>query len=44
MEMIINFDFTVLNFIQEHLRNGVMDWLANMLSYMGHAGLGWSAL
>ena len=44
MEMIINFDFTVLNFIQEHLRNGVMDWLANMLSYMGHAGLVWIAI
>lgn len=40
-ENIYWFDFSILNFIQEHLRCDFLDWLCRALGYMGTAGLVW---
>lgn len=41
MDAILNFDFTVLNFIQEHFRCDFLDAVMAFLSYAGNAGLIW---
>jgi undecaprenyl-diphosphatase len=37
-------DFAILNFIQEHLRSSVGDFLMPLISALGNAGLVWIAL
>jgi len=38
------FDFPVLDFIQENIRNGFLDPIMSGLSYFAHMGLGWYIL
>lgn len=38
---ITNIDFSILDFIQNHLRNGVLDWLMTKISMLGNAGVIW---
>lgn len=44
LENIYRFDFSILNFIQEHLRCDFLDWLCRTFGYMGTAGLVWIVL
>lgn len=44
MEQILSWDFSVLNFIQEHFRCDALDWLTQLFSTIGHAGLLWIAI
>ncbi len=44
LENIYRFDFSILNFIQEHLRCDFLDWLCRAFGYMGTAGLVWIVL
>ena len=37
MEQILSWDFSVLNFIQEHFRCDALDWLTQLFSTIGHA-------
>ena len=39
MEQILSWDFSVLNFIQEHFRCDALDWLTQLFSTIGHAGI-----
>lgn len=41
METIMTIDFTVLNWIQEHLRCGFLDAASSLLGTVGHAGMLW---
>lgn len=41
MEAIQIFDFSILNFIQEHFRCGFLDAVLGFLSYAGNAGIIW---
>ncbi|MBQ1638997.1 MAG: phosphatase PAP2 family protein [Ruminococcus sp.] len=41
MEQILSWDFSVLNFIQEHFRCDALDWLTQLFSTIGHAGIVW---
>ena len=41
MDSILDFDFSILNFIQEHLRCAFMDGAMSFFSYIGEAGLVW---
>lgn len=43
MDTIIQIDFTILNWIQEHLRCGFLDVLCSVLGTIGHAGILWIA-
>lgn len=44
MEQILSWDFSVLNFIQEQFRCDALDWLTQLFSTIGHAGLVWIAI
>lgn len=41
INFITNIDFSILDFIQNHLRNGVLDWLMPKISMLGNAGVIW---
>lgn len=41
VNFITNIDFSILDFIQNHLRNGVLDWLMPKISMLGNAGVIW---
>ena len=41
INFITNIDFSILDFIQNHLRNGVLDWLMTRISMLGNAGVIW---
>ena len=41
MDFILDFDFSILNFIQEHLRCAFLDGAMSFFSYIGEAGLVW---
>lgn len=41
METILSIDFTILNWIQEHLRCALLDGLCDVLGLLGHAGTVW---
>ncbi|GAA0695106.1 phosphatase PAP2 family protein [Clostridium cadaveris] len=41
INFITNIDFSILDFIQNHLRNGVLDWLMTKISMLGNAGVIW---
>lgn len=41
MDFILKMDFTVLNFIQENIKNAVLDPAMLILSYIGEAGAVW---
>lgn len=41
MEQILQFDFSVLNWIQQTMRNDVLDYVMAFFSAIGHAGLIW---
>ncbi len=41
MEGLLNFDFTVLNWIQEHMRCGFLDFVSKGFGLAGHAGICW---
>ena len=40
-ESVMGWDFQILNFIQEHLRNGFLDTVLAALSHAGKAGIIW---
>ena len=44
MDFIVNIDFSILNFIQEHIRNSFLDPVMMVLSYMGEYGVFWILL
>lgn len=37
-------DFAILNFIQEHVRNGFFDWLFPLITRLGNGGFLWIAI
>ena len=37
--MISQFDFAILNFIQDHFRNGFMDMLMKLITSLGNHGI-----
>lgn len=41
VNFITNIDFSILDFIQNHLRNGALDWLMPKISVLGNAGIIW---
>ena len=40
----LSFDFTILNFIYDHCRNGFLDVLMPIITNLGNAGMVWIAL
>lgn len=44
MEAVYNFDYSILNFIQDHLRCGFLDGFFGLITHLGDAGLFWIAL
>ena len=44
MDFIVNIDFSILYFIQEHIRNSFLDPVMMVLSYMGEYGVFWILL
>lgn len=43
MDTLMTIDFTILNWIQEHLRCGFLDAVSAMFAVVGHAGMLWIA-
>ena len=44
MEQILSWDYSILNFIQEHFRCDALDWVTQVFSTIGHAGIVWIAI
>ena len=44
VEIITNIDFSILDFIQEHIRNAFLDPVMAVLGYLGEAGAVWIIL
>lgn len=44
MDFILNIDFSILNFIQENIRNAFLDPVMMVLSYIGEYGVFWILL
>lgn len=41
VNFITNIDFNILNFIQDNIRNGALDWIMPRISALGNAGIVW---